>query len=1086
MANHPNNNAHAPPYLTLSIPQALALPDPPAPEQRTWNSIIELIQHRARYQNEKVAVGFSELVDAQNAKWEATTLTYGSVSLLSQQVAATLRPQLSSAVEACPPTDPGLPPLKPAPVIGILCPSGLDFFVHALAVWQLGCALLPIAIGTTEDGVRNLLEKTGASALITHSSQSKLAKGSLVGLRDGVRIVETIPRQQLETMLSAKPDVSVESLAEITPESSIIIFHSSGSTGLPKPIYHIQRFWTFSLASAAGTDLAAYTTTPLYHGGMSDFLRSLQAGSSIFFHPITGESNTLSIEHIVNGSSASESKSSNQFGYFLSVPFVLEMLSKSQEGLDYLSSKKLVSTGGAPLPETVGERLVSAGVPLVSRLGSSECGFLMSSFRDFDTDKEWNWLRIDDQLGQEWIDFREDNDNPGLCELIVTKKWPTKLLSNAPDQAFSTQDLYSRHPDHPTWYRYATRVDDTLVLLNGKKFAAGLIEMQLRRSPFIEDAIVFGSNRALVGAVIIPSNPTTKVQDLVEKLTPELSQINSSLPSHARLTPELLIVADQSLAESIPRSSKGTLQRGHAYRQLDSLFDDLYQAYEEGTVQWYPSKKNPHGESLQEIITAIVSNALGMSISPDLDFYKAGMDSIGAIKIKAGVHRAIDLGKEENGEAKKLSTNAIYEHPSVYALARHIEHITSKAGESNGELASSVEDEMRSMVDKYAQKLPAFKPRPQQAQGKRAVILTGVTGALGSHLLATLLERSESRVDQVLCLVRADSDQSATKRVQESLSLRQLSDRVVNNADNWSRVACFASDLSHSPKLGLSDSFWTTLTTFSEVSVVHAAWTVNFALSLKSFEADNIQGLFNLLCFALEQGISSFVFCSSLASVLSSPGRILEEVSQSPSTAGKVGYSQSKWVSELLCSHTNLNIKIARLGQLSSDTTNGIWNETEAWPLLIRTGSAQEIGSLPLINQRIDWLAVDIAADTLVDLVSSEKGVYHICLPTDNMSDIPNWNDLLSWLHNAGLQFKSVSKEEWLTAVRKNSGKIRGRALIDVIWSSLPDQGDTSGGNVVETTRARRVSLALRRAKAMDQEVVHKTLEVWKRSGFLS
>lgn len=59
---------------------------------------------------------------------------------------------------------------------------------------------------------------------------------------------------------------------------------------------------------------------------------------------------------------------------FLSVPYILQMLSETRDGLQKLASLDLVSTGGSPLPAAIGDQLCQHGVKLVSRYGSSECG----------------------------------------------------------------------------------------------------------------------------------------------------------------------------------------------------------------------------------------------------------------------------------------------------------------------------------------------------------------------------------------------------------------------------------------------------------------------------------------------------------------------------------------------------------------------------------------------------------------------------------------------------------------------------------------------------------------------------------------
>lgn len=56
------------------------------------------------------------------------------------------------------------------------------------------------------------------------------------------------------------------------------------------------------------------------------------------------------------------------------MPYILEMLADTQEGMMKLASFELVSTGGSPLAQHLGDAFVQKGVKLVSRYGSSESG----------------------------------------------------------------------------------------------------------------------------------------------------------------------------------------------------------------------------------------------------------------------------------------------------------------------------------------------------------------------------------------------------------------------------------------------------------------------------------------------------------------------------------------------------------------------------------------------------------------------------------------------------------------------------------------------------------------------------------------
>ena len=63
-------------------------------------------------------------------------------------------------------------------------------------------------------------------------------------------------------------------------------------------------------------------------------------------------------------------------------------------------------------------------------------------------------------------------------------------------------------------------------------------------------------------------------------------------------------------------------------------------------------------------------------------------------------------------------------------------------------------EEIQGLIEKYSAKLPSFKPY-QPPAGGAVVLLTGSTGALGSHILASLL--SDASVTEVFTLNRGDN-----------------------------------------------------------------------------------------------------------------------------------------------------------------------------------------------------------------------------------------------------------------------------------------------------------------------------------------
>ena len=263
------------------------------------------------------------------------------------------------------------------------------------------------------------------------------------------------------------------------------IFHSSGTSGNPKPIPHTHQGSTTSLPRRAlpsyisrttttqpSSEAAAFTTTPLFHGGLSDLLRAWMARSMIYFYPTSDVPATTQnivdaigacqcVTEPLDGCPSSKTHTAERRGRlrldsFLSVPYILTVMCEEADGsgLDLLKSMSLVSTGGAPLDKETGDRLVRNGVRLVSRLGSSECGcelkhhyralvdriaVLLSSNRNFDTEDDWDWLRNDSTYADALVFEPAAGSTDGVCELVVSPKWRSKVCQSS-DQGSRRKD----------------------------------------------------------------------------------------------------------------------------------------------------------------------------------------------------------------------------------------------------------------------------------------------------------------------------------------------------------------------------------------------------------------------------------------------------------------------------------------------------------------------------------------------------------------------------------------------------------------------------------------------------------------------
>ena len=170
--------------------------------------------------------------------------------------------------------------------------------------------------------------------------------------------------------------------------------------------------------------------------------------------------------------------------------------------------------------------------------------------------------------------------------------------------------------------------------------------------------------------------------------------------------------------------------------------------------------------------------------------------------------------------------------------------------------------------------------------------------------------------------------------------------------------------------------------------------------------------LVNLALSSSKRTCPRFGFCSSVASVMACPSDpIPEEMVSEPSAASELGYSRSKWVAEHICESASRlaalqgRVSIFRVGQLSGDTHKGVWNTKEAWPLMLSLVKLTR--TLPDLDERLDWLPVDIAANAIVQGMS---GVDDVSESRDgevkSTDGRPNMQDEIS---GGGLCDKSVT-----------------------------------------------------------------------------
>jgi acyl-coenzyme A synthetase/AMP-(fatty) acid ligase len=132
----------------------------------------------------------------------------------------------------------------------------------------------------------------------------------------------------------------------------LIMMHSSGSTGLPRPIHYTHKRILATMLTAQ--NLIAFQSVPLFHAhGFISFIQAIYKRKCIYLFngnvPQTHDTVTAAIR-------AADPE------IVWTVPYVLKLLAEKRDGVEVLKKCKVVSCSGSRCPDELGDLMVREGI----------------------------------------------------------------------------------------------------------------------------------------------------------------------------------------------------------------------------------------------------------------------------------------------------------------------------------------------------------------------------------------------------------------------------------------------------------------------------------------------------------------------------------------------------------------------------------------------------------------------------------------------------------------------------------------------------------------------------------------------------
>ncbi|WP_126971030.1 non-ribosomal peptide synthetase [Gynurincola endophyticus] len=940
------------------VPAELQLPAP-APDNK---KIIELFETQVMNNPDKIAVHLS-----------GDEISYAGLNQQSGHIAEILS-DLATV---------------PGDFIACMLDQRIDRISVLLGIVKSGAAYVPLDVQYPLERIRTVLEDIKPKYLIT----STRFKEKIKDLEVDCLFVE-------ELMINYQQTKVKDSYADNYNDKDLMyVIHTSGTTGHPKGVLIEHRAANNYIREIAelleinSKDKTIQFSPYNFDGSIIDLWMPLTQGATLYLYPNNKLLGDPLAEFLIEKG-------------ITKIPFISPSVLSTLPKISVFSKISVIGTGAESCPPAL-SNYWSQKVKLLNLYGPTETtvsvnrfvfdllhssntiGVPTSNMRFYVLDKFERVVPagVKGELHLSGIQLaRGYHQQPELTnEKFITNHFiKSREGDNIFDRLYKTGDLVKYSEEG--LLEYLGRKDQQ-VKIRGQRVELQEIEHHLMQIEGVNNAVVQLVNHTQPLSIRAFFTGNITVNDLRQRLSQKL--------------PAYMIPSTFIPLKIVPVNHNGKLDQ-HELNRLADHYQHTF-VHEETPV-------GIHEIQLKKIWEEVLNRKI---MQLDDNFFNIGGHSLLLIKL---------YNRISEYYPGKLSLGDLYTNSSIRDLASFLENKVLQAGKDPelGKDALSrqiMEDANIDLGDLAISSLPKGNfLQPEK------ILLTGVTGFVGAHLLTELLHHTAA---DIYVLIRSQNTSHASSRLYKTLDEQ----KIILPDIHKNRIKVLSGDLSI-PDLGLSAEDYAFLA--SELDIIyHAGSAVNFIQPYAYMKATNIDGFRMLIKLATDKKLKKIALLSTVG-VFSwehhfSKPAILRETDPIDSVfrclSRDMGYVQSKWVMEKMAFRAieqGLPITIFRLGYVFTNGNSGATAKYQWWSLFVKT--CTELKYYPLLgDQKEEFVTVDFVARSIVHIAPQPQAtgkVFHLSPDPANNITVVDFFEMLNQEFNMGLQ--PVSYGEWVKMWEKD------------------------------------------------------------------